>query len=47
MVEWAKSKDWPDINIFHDGLIKELELGERVEADESPYVTKVPSVVLT
>jgi hypothetical protein len=45
-------KDWPDINIFCDGLIKELELGERVEADdgyagESPYMTKVPSAVLT
>jgi hypothetical protein len=45
-------KDWPDINIFRDGLMKELELGERVEADdgyvgESPYVTKVPSAVLT
>ncbi len=45
-------KDWPEINIFHDVLMKELELGERVEADdgyagESPYVTKVPSAVLT
>jgi len=45
-------KDWPDINMFCDGLIKELDFGERVEADdgyvgESPYVTKVPSVVLT
>jgi hypothetical protein len=33
-------------------LIKELDFGERVEADdgyvgESPYVTKVPSAVLT
>ena len=38
-------KDWPDINIFRDGLMKELELGERVEADdgyvgERPYLTK-------
>ena len=45
-------KDWPDINIFRDGLMKELNLGERVEADdgyvgESPYVTKVPSAVLS
>ena len=45
-------KDWPDINIFCDGLMKELELGERVDANdgyvgESPFVTKVPSAVLT
>ena len=45
-------KNWPDINIFCDGLIEELNLGERVEADhgykvESSYVTKVPCAVLT
>ena len=38
-------KDWPEIKVFCDGLMKELELVERVEADdcyvgESPYVTK-------
>ena len=38
--------------IFCNGLMKELELGERVEVDdgyvgESPYMIEVPSVVLT
>lgn len=27
-------KDWPDINIFHDGLMKNLELFERVKVDD-------------
>ena len=27
-------KDWPDINNFCDGLIKELDFGKRVEADD-------------
>ena len=46
MVEWAiLCIDWPDINVVCDGLIKELDLGERVEADvgcveESPYLPK-------
>jgi len=44
--------EWPDIKIFRDCLKSHLDLAERVEADdgyvgESPYVTKVPSAVLT
>ena len=44
-------KDWPDINIFHDGLMKNLELFERVKVDdgyagEGPCMTKVSSAVL-
>ena len=45
-------KDWPDVNIFRDALKGNLELGERVEADdgylgESPWVARVPSAVFT
>ena len=45
-------KDWPDINIFCDGLIKEFKFGEWLEADdgylgEIPCMTEVPSAVLT
>jgi hypothetical protein len=52
-IQWLNGpypcRDWPDINIFCDELIKELELSERVEADDG-YVggaTKVQSAVLT
>ena len=32
---------WPDISIFRDGLINELEDGEQMEADNE-YIGKAP-----
>jgi hypothetical protein len=38
---------WPDINIFRNGLIKELKDGEKVEADmgyrREQHFVKLPS----
>ena len=35
---------WPDINIFRDALITELEAGERVEADDG-YIGEHPGTI--
>ena len=41
---------WPDISIFHNALLSELDEGERVEADdgytgESPHFVKCPKSI--